>query len=150
MKPILNFKVVMAMAILFALRSAYQPRASAQQRTPVRVTRIFTGSDGQTHAEQIRVELSPLDAREQSDTVKVTSSNFSRAPAGFVQDWHNASARRYVITLSGRAEVELAGGQKIALEPGLVLLAEDLTGKGHITRTVGKADWVALFVQFDR
>ncbi len=30
---------------------------AAQQRTPVTLTRIFTGSDGQTHAEQVDVKL---------------------------------------------------------------------------------------------
>ena len=126
--------------------------ALSQQRTPVTLTRIYTGPDGQTHAEQIDVALAPnlLYGREQSETVKAASSYFVRSPSGLVQDWHPANARRYVITLSGRGEVELGGGQRIPLEPGRVLLAEDLTGKGHITRNVGNADWTALFVQLDQ
>ena len=127
--------------------------ASAQRRTPLTLTRIYTGSDGQTHAEKVDIKLTPVAGRlgwEDSEISKVASSNFVRRPAGFVLDWHTAEARRYVVTLSGRAEVELANGQKIPLEPGGVLQAEDLTGKGHITRVIGNADWVALFVQFDR
>ena len=124
---------------------------AAQQPTPVTVTRIYTGSDGQTHAEQVdaKLTLNPLFAREQSEMVKVSSSYFVRFPPGIFQDWHPAAERRYVITLSGQGEVELAGGQKLRLEPGRILQAEDMTGKGHITRTIGKTDWIALFVQFD-
>jgi quercetin dioxygenase-like cupin family protein len=124
---------------------------AAQQPTPVTVTRIYAGSDGQTHAEQVDVKLTlnPLFAREQSETVKVTSSYLVRFPPGFLQDWHPAAERRYVITLSGQGEIELGGGQKLRLEPGRILQAEDVTGKGHITRTIGKTDWIALFVQFD-
>jgi hypothetical protein len=35
------------------------------------------------------------------------------------------------------------------LEPGRIVLAEDLTGKGHITRTLGKEDWAFLLVPLD-
>jgi hypothetical protein len=129
-----------------------QSVAAAQQRTPATLTRIYTGSDGQTHAQQVDLKLTPnpLFGREQSETVKATSSYVVRFPPGFLQDWHPAAGRRYVITLTGRGEVELAGGQKIPLDPGRILQAEDVTGKGHITRTLGKEDWTALFVQFDQ
>jgi quercetin dioxygenase-like cupin family protein len=125
---------------------------AAQQRTPVNLTRIYTGPDGQTHAQQVDLKLTPnpLFGREPSETVKVTSSYVVRYPPGVVQDWHPAATRRYVITLSGRGEVELAAGQKIPLGPGQVLQAEDVTGKGHLTRTLGNNDWIALFVQFDQ
>ena len=66
--------------------------------------------------------------------------------AGSVQDWHTAPQRQYVITLSGRGEIEVAGGKKIALEPGHIELAEDLTGKGHITRAIGSEDRVTLWL----
>ena len=45
--------------------------------------------------------------------------------------------RQYTITLSGAAEIEVGDGTKQQVGPGDVLLAEDLTGKGHITRVVG-------------
>jgi len=143
-------------AIVFALMvwSIHHLRtvASAQERTPASITRIFTGSDGQTHAEQVNLKFAPHPrfARDQSELIKATSAYVARFPPGFFQDWHPAGERRYVITLSGRGEIELAGGQKIVLEPGRILQAEDLTGKGHITRTLGKEDWTAFFVQYDQ
>ncbi len=126
--------------------------AAAQERTPVALTRIYTGSDGQTHAQQVDLKLTPNPTfgRDQSDTVKVTSSYFVRIPPGYFQDWHTAAASRYLITLSGQAEIELAGGHKNPLEPGRILQADDLTGKGHIFRTLGKVDWTAFYVQFDQ
>jgi quercetin dioxygenase-like cupin family protein len=146
--------VVIYVAVIW---SAHDHRnvVSAQQRSPVTVIRIYTGPDGQTHAEQVDVKLTPVAGKyaqwwEQSQTTKVTSSQFVRNAPGFVQDWHPAGARRYLITLSGRGEVELAGGEKILLEPGRVLQAEDVSGKGHITRTLGNEDWIAFFVQFDQ
>jgi hypothetical protein len=62
-------------------------------------------------------------------------------------EWeHTASRRQYVITLSGHAELVLSGGQTIQVGPGSIELAEDLTGKGHITRTVGTEDRVVILI----
>jgi hypothetical protein len=39
--------------------------------------------------------------------------------------------------LQGQAEIELGDGTKRRFGQGDVLLSEDLTGEGHITRVVG-------------
>ena len=63
-----------------------------------------------------------------------------------MNDWHTAPQRQYVITLSGRSEVEMAGGKNFVNNPGQVVFADDLTGKGHITRTLGTEDWISVAV----
>ena len=83
---------------------------------------------------------------EESKPVEVSNAQFFRLPKGKVQDWHNPVRRQYVVTLSGVGEVELAGGQKILLKPGQMVLAEDVTGKGHITRSMGSEDLVLFIV----
>ncbi len=117
---------------------------AAQTHKPVVVTRLYTGPDGQTHAEDIEIPLTGDRLNEVSEMLKVTGAEIHRTPPGRVNDWHPAPRRQYVITLSGRGEIELAGGKKISLEPGHIELAEDLTGKGHITRTVGSEDRVTI------
>jgi len=76
--------------------------------------------------------------------VGTSGAELHRAPAGRVSDWHTAPRRQYVITLSGRGELEVSGGKKIAVEPGHIELVEDTTGKGHITRVIGTEDRVTL------
>jgi hypothetical protein len=121
--------------------------AIAQHRTPIMVTRIFTGPDGQTHDEQIDVTLAPGGAGgDLSEMLKVNGLQFRRQAPNYFQDWHPAPRRQYVITLSGRGEIELVGGKKIPLNPGHILLAEDVTGKGHISRGVGAEDRISLFI----
>jgi len=46
----------------------------------------------------------------------------------------------------GHAELVLSGGETIKVGPGSIELAEDLTGKGHITRTVGTEDRIAILI----
>ena len=153
MKSLAKWSLLAAVVSGGVLPYAARLGKGASAAAPMRVTRIYPGADGQTHAEQVEMKLGAstpdIPGFEQSEAVKVTSVNFVRFAPGFFEDWHNAHARRYVVTLTGRGEVELGGGQKILLEPGRVLLAEDLTGKGHITRALTR-DWTAVFVQLDQ
>ncbi len=119
----------------------------AQERTPIRVTRIYTGDDGKTHAEEYDVPLtSQRGATELSDPVDVTSVQFRRTSPDYFIDWHTAPRRQYVITLSGESEVEIGDGSVIRLHPGHILLAEDTTGQGHISRAVGSEDRISIFL----
>ena len=119
----------------------------AQERTSIKVTRIYTGPDNQTHAEEYDV---PLGARrgatELSEAIDVTSLQFRRTSPDYFIDWHTAPRRQYVITLSGESEVEIGDGTKVRLHPGHILLAEDTTGQGHISRSVGSEDRISLFI----
>jgi quercetin dioxygenase-like cupin family protein len=116
---------------------------SAQRGATIAVTRLYTGPDGQTHSEEIEVTLvGAADGLERSDSVKATGLQFVCLPSGRTQDWRTAPRRQYVITVSGRGEIELTSGQKISAEPGRVFLAEDPTGTGHMSRTVGSEHWI--------
>lgn len=55
-----------------------------------------------------------------------------------------------MITISGLAEIEVAGGKKFVAEPGQVVLAEDLNGKGPMFRVLGDKDWVVIFVDMGK
>ena len=119
--------------------------AAAQTGKPMKITRLYTGPDGQTHAQEVEVKFGPGG----TDGFKLMAgagAEIRRAPPGRVADWHVAPRRQYVITLSGHGEVELIDGTKIELGPGSIDLAEDLTGKGHITRVIGNEDRVTIAI----
>jgi hypothetical protein len=119
----------------------------AQGRSPIKVTRIYTGSDGKTKAEEYEIPLKAQDrGTDLSPTVAVTSLQFRRTNQDYYLDWHPAPRRQYVVTLSGESEIELEGGKKIRLGPGHILLAEDTTGKGHISRAAGSKDRISLVI----
>jgi hypothetical protein len=155
MKSIASRVVLMALAISlifgwYAHRS--QTVVAAQERAAVKATRLYTGADGLSHVEQVDVKFFPVTGApvtvEESEHMKTAKSYVVRLAPGFFEDWHNADVRRYVVPISGRAELEVGGGEKFSAEPGRIYLAEDLTGKGHTFRVVGTNDWVALFVDF--
>jgi hypothetical protein len=126
--------------------------AAAAHHTPLPVTRLYTGADGLTHADVMEAKLTLRpggDLYEQGEMLKATGAQIVRAAPGYVQDWHTAPRRQYVITIAGRGEIEIAAGKKVPMAPGQILLVEDLTGKGHLTRTVGNQDRVSVIVPLE-
>ena len=114
--------------------------ALAQSHKPVYMTRLFTGPDNMTHSEEVAMDFPGGVLKLQP----ITSGELHLAAPGNVIDWHRAPRRQYVITLMGHAELEVAGGKKIAVGPGHVDLVEDVTGKGHITKVIGTYDRITL------
>jgi len=119
----------------------------AQSHKPMFMTRLYTGPDNQTHAEDVEVKFTSGGPGEAAKMLQVTGAELHRGAGGRVSDWHVGPRRQYVITLSGQGELEVAGGKKIPVGPGHIELIEDTTGKGHITRVVGTEDRVTLQLQ---
>jgi hypothetical protein len=135
---------------LLSLSALTQPARSeddaAAKHKPVMITRLYTGPDGQTHAEEIEAKFAPGGGNDVYKMMANAGAELHRAPPGRVSDWHTAPRRQYVITLSGHGELEVSGGKKISVGPGNIELVEDITGKGHITRVVGTEDRVTIQV----
>ena len=146
MRSIRRPLVLVALAGSFFLGWAAREVVSAQTRKPVMMTRIYTGSDGLSHAEEVEMKLTGGGV---SDMMKATGVQFSRRPPAPASDWHVGPRRQFVITLSGRAELEVAGGKKVAVGPGHINLIEDTTGKGHITRNLGPDNRVVVTIPLD-
>ena len=101
-----------------------------------------SGADGQSHVEEMPLAMKPFTDTEGAHGEGTTMQSvaglaFRVAPPGYVLDWHCAPRRQYSITLSGQAEIEVGDGTVVRVGPGDVLLAEDLTGRGHVTRAIG-------------
>ena len=93
------------------------------------VYRLYTGSDGQSHIEEL------TDDAMKEVRVEGATMNFSvsqREPGHF-SDYHPAPFRRWQVGLVGRTIIGLADGTAHTFEVGDVRLIEDTTGQGHTT-----------------
>lgn len=135
--------VLVAVFVLGWRAQTSQDVAVAQGRTPIMMTRIYTGPDGLSHAEE--VEMKVVNGNN-TEMMKATGVEFSRRPPGPAGDWHVGPRRQFVITLSGRGELVMSDGKKVAVGPGHINLIEDTTGKGHTTRNIGPDDRVVVTI----
>lgn len=113
----------------------------------MKITRLYTGTDSESHFEEIEV---PFESRGEFGLFTVPEPVkaifFREIPAGWVYSWHTVVCREYVVTIEGGAEIEVGSGEKCTLRKGDVLLAEDLVGRGHRTRVLGKKVWRQVFI----
>lgn len=122
-------------------------RGTWNEERRVRYFRIYAGADGESHFEDIDVKLaSQARGSDVSAMYPAEGVIFRRSPADQFIDWHPAPRRQFVVTLSGHAEVEASDGEVRQIGPGTVMLAEDVTGKGHITRGTGTEERLSLFI----
>jgi len=117
----------------------------------VHVTRIFTGDDGESHFEDIDIpltDLGPIGAM--SRLIEATGLVLRETGSDYDLDFHNAPRRQFVVMLSGgQVEIEVGDGTRRRLGPGSLLLAEDTTGRGHISRAVDDEPRVSIFITLD-
>lgn len=111
----------------------------------MQITRVYTGSDGQSHFETIEISLQESRYGALSELFEAEGVIFRETPAGGELDFHNAPRRQFVVTLSGEVEIECGDGSKRRLGPGEILLADDTSGQGHITREI-QAPRRSLFI----
>lgn len=100
----------------------------------MKVTRIYTGEDGQSHFEDLEVPLGPGRVGSVSALVPGAGTIFRLTQRGWSEEFHNAPRRQFVVTLSGAAEISCGDGTTRRFGPGDIMLADDTTGQGHITR----------------
>jgi len=101
--------------------------------------KLYTGEDGQSHFCDIDAGVATQEPLgNYSKPFSATSVIFRDFEAGAVFDWHNAPQPQYIVYLEGEVELEISSGIRRLFKSGDVLFATDLTGKGHITRTLKK------------
>ena len=142
------------LVVIFGLGTvSFKSLLHAAEPSAIAVNRVFTGRDGLSHIEQIQAKLSSSSAIPgmlESELFDQAGMRLVRRPPSLAQDWHPTGQPQYAVTISGRGEIEAANGQKLVLDPGSVLLVEDVGSKGHKTRTLGTKDWTLMVVNLPK
>jgi len=132
----------------FTLRS--NEISADQKGGTMRVVRLYTGPDNKSHFEDIQVPLK--DGGKVgfiSELYKATGVVFRENTGDYNYDFHPAPRRQYVVNLDGEVEIEVGDGTRRILRTGDILLAEDTTGQGHISRAFAGKPRKSLFITLD-
>src|SRR5262245_55863188 len=141
------------------LERAHMAPISGKRATDERVTclRIFADANGETHMEDVDIVLQPKQLFKDNPPLRLTDNfaaswyNICYVPSGMHEvDWHNPPQRLLVLWLTGEVEFETSDGDIRRLPAGSVVLAEDTTGKGHISRHPPEGQLVVHVALADR
>jgi len=108
-------------------------------------TRLYADDYGESHFEDVTVSLSPTTFAASSPPLNVSKLKpasqfgFMSAPAGWSSDWHPSAGRNFFVVLNGEWEVTASDGETRRFAAGSLLLVEDTTGKGHISRVIAES-----------
>src|SRR5258706_1675864 len=103
-------------------------------------TRLYSDASGQSHFENLDIELSVNDFASSAPPLYLSfltnaaRFGFFGAPAGWQSDWHPSPARNFFVIISGEWEVTASDGETRRFGSGDVLLCEDISGPGHKSR----------------
>ena len=97
------------------------------------LVRIYTGSDKQSHFEDLDM---PTQDVHRVKTKPGEDLVFRTTAGDRVAEWHNPTRRQYLIVVQGKMEVSIADGTTRQFQAGDVLLAEDMSGQGHLTKPI--------------
>jgi len=109
----------------------------------MKIPRIYTDEQGETHVgirdlpeHEARVGPPPNPMGRMTEIEAVTSFVMFSAPAGTEVPSHNAPQPYICIVLSGEGEVTASDGKTVRLGPGGLIYCDDVSGKGHLTRSI--------------
>ena len=106
------------------------------------IYRIFAGSDGESHMEELPLEEHPeLGALTNINEARVQQFDGTRN-----SDFNPLPERRLIIHLSGEVEIGSSDGSRQVFRAGDIRLMEDVTGRGHthVDRSPSSAVYVLL------
>ncbi|HEX4211391.1 MAG TPA: hypothetical protein VHY56_13425 [Candidatus Binataceae bacterium] len=111
-------------------------------------TRIYADADGETHLQDVSLEMKIADhASLMSPLIAAQGVIFRTSQSeDYFVDWHNAPRRQFVVNLSGEVDITVSDGETRRFGPGSILLAEDVSGKGHVSKGIGSAARHSLFI----
>lgn len=116
----------------------------------MKITRLYTGADGEAHFEDIDIPLTDQGKIGWlSAPIPATGMILRETGSDYDYDWHNAPQRQFILMLEGEVEIEVGDGTSRRFGPGDILLVEDTTGRGHRSRTVNQQPRRSVFITLD-
>src|SRR5438128_12658242 len=103
----------------------------------MKIHRLYTDEKGESHFAEAEVEyVETTQAGRLSKRLPATGIIFREVPPTYDLDWHPAPRRQYIINLDAGVEITASDGESRKIGAGEVILVEDTTGKGHLSKSI--------------
>jgi hypothetical protein len=113
----------------------------------MRIHNLYEDENGESHFRDIEVEWAEeRGASQYSALLPATGIIFRKTSGDYDLDWHPAPRRQYIINLDAGAKLTASDGESRIIAAGEVILVEDISGKGHLSQSVGGQLRLSIFV----
>jgi hypothetical protein len=116
----------------------------------MRIHNLYEDSNGESHFRDIEVEWAEeRGVSKLSKRMPATGIIFRRTEGNYNVDWHPAPRRQYIVNLDGGVKITASDGEARIIGPGEIILVEDISGKGHLSKAVGGKMRRSLFIPIE-
>ena len=116
----------------------------------MRIHNLYVDAKGEIALSRHRGEwVEEREFSKYSARLPATGIIFRETSPDYDLDWHPAPRRQYIINLDGGVQITASDGESRIIGAGEVLLVEDTTGKGHLSKSVGGKMRRSIFVPID-
>ncbi len=116
----------------------------------MRIHNLYADANGESHFRDIHVDwVEETPVGKLSRRLPATGIIFRQVPPTYDLDWHRAPRRQYIINLDAGVQITASDGERRVIGAGEVLLVEDTTGKGHLSKAVDGTLRHCIFVPAD-
>ncbi len=115
----------------------------------MRIHNLYTDANGESHFRDIEVDWAEeRRGSKLSKRMPATGIIFRETSADYDLDWHPAPRRQYIVNLDAGVQITASDGESRVIGAGEIILVEDITGKGHLSKGLGKMRH-SLFIPID-
>ncbi len=116
----------------------------------MRIHNLYTDASGESHFRDIQVDwVEERRGSQLSRRFPATGIIFRQVPPAYDLDWHPAPRRQYIINLDAGVQLTASDGESRVIGAGEVILVEDTTGRGHLSKAVDSRVRHCIFVAVD-
>jgi quercetin dioxygenase-like cupin family protein len=116
----------------------------------MRIHNLYVDAKGESHFRDVEVEFTESGAAgKTSKRIPATGIIFRQVQPTYDLDWHNAPRRQYIINLDAGVQITASDGEARKIGAGEVILVEDTSGKGHLSKALDGRLRHCIFVTLD-
>jgi hypothetical protein len=116
----------------------------------MRIHNLYSDPNGESHWRDIEVEfVEQNEAGRLSARLPASGIIFRQTAAEHDRPWHPAPRRQYIINLDAGVQLTASDGEARVIGAGEVILVEDTTGRGHLSKAVNNQMRHSIFVPIE-
>ena len=113
----------------------------------MRIHNLYCDANGESHWRDVEVQwVEERNSSKLSARLPANGIIFRETSGDYDLSWHPAPRRQYIINLDGGVQITASDGEARVINAGEVILVEDITGKGHLSKSVGGKMRHSIFV----
>ena len=114
------------------------------------VHNLYCDANGESHWRDLQIEwVEENEAGKLSARQAAYGIIFRQTQAEHDRPWHPAPRRQYIINLDAGVQLTASDGEARVIGAGEVILVEDTTGKGHLSKSVNNQMRHSIFVPLE-